>query len=146
MRWLDGITDSMDLSLYTVTQTGSLAAHSTPTHVQTLPPLPPGQGFWVRLPVRLRGEFGRGWRAEWPEHVAPLDREAAKTRWVWSLGGRGLGEEDVGWGSRQRGDVSGAPPHATRPGWSEDNKGGWLGAGRGVRGGLGEPRDGGRVG
>lgn len=40
---------------YTVTQTGSLAAHNTPTHVQTLPPLPPGQGFWVRLPVRLRG-------------------------------------------------------------------------------------------
>lgn len=35
---------------------------------------------------------------------------------AWWGGGRGLGGEDVGWGPRQRGDVSGAPPHATRPG------------------------------
>lgn len=39
---------------------------------------------------------------------------------------------------------SASPRHEA--GVSEDNKGGWLGTGKGARGGRGEPRDGGRVG
>lgn len=110
----------------THSQTKPLTLH-LPSHTYNLPgssqhpaprasiPTPPRgrQGFWVRLTAGLRDAFGRGWKAEPLEHVAPGTEEAAKTRWVWSLGWGGV---DVGRGLRQRGNVSGAPPRSTRPG------------------------------
>lgn len=86
---------------------------TTPSPTCKHPHTSSGQRFWVRLTARLRDAFGRGWKAEPPEHVAPGMEEAAKTRWVWSLGWGGV---DVGRGPRQRGNVSGAPPRSTRPG------------------------------
>lgn len=133
--------------MYTAMHAGSRAARTPgPTCKHSHPSLPDrgsGSGWRPGFEVRLGGAGRPSGLNTW----LPGTGEAAKTGWVWSRGG---GRGGVDWGSgcgagaevRGKREWSASPSHEA--GASEDNKGGWQGAGRGVRGGGREPS--GRVG
>ena len=107
------------LLAFTVIQTGSQAAlnttckHSHPSLGGVGGARGSGSGCPLGLEVRLGGAGRLSGQNTWHPGTGRQQRPGGCGAWGW---GAWMGERMCVWGARQRGNVSGAPPHARRLG------------------------------